>query len=153
MCQATAAGDAIACIAFKGTIPIIRQQKDLVGGSRNCLVLLTYSTVFVLWVSGSEKVQNYVDVIYGWSFTCLTLRKRWNNHIFNFGNRDVSDLNWPKTENSSGPANFVRLFFSLKSVSILKISSLAGWNYIFLKHESELPLQSSDFLGHWSSCT
>ena len=67
------------------------------GGSRNCLVLLTYSTAFVLWVSGSEKVQNYVDVIYGWSFTCLTLRKRWNNHIFNFGNRDVSDLNWPKT--------------------------------------------------------
>ena len=63
LCQATAAGDAIACIAFKGTIAILRQQKDLVGGSRNCLVLLTYSTVFVLWVSGSEKVQNYVDVI------------------------------------------------------------------------------------------
>ena len=36
---------------------------------------------------------SFFDVIYGWSFTCLTLRKidydsRWNNHIFNFGNRD-----------------------------------------------------------------
>ena len=40
LCQATAAGDAIACIAFKGTIPILRQQKDLVGGSKNCLCSL-----------------------------------------------------------------------------------------------------------------
>ena len=50
--------------------PFIMSAKGL-GGSRKWPVLLTFSTVFMLtlWVGGSEKVQNYADVIYGW-FPC-----------------------------------------------------------------------------------
>ena len=42
-----------------GTIPILRQQKDWVGGSRKWPVFLTFSTVFMLirWV-GSKKAKN-----------------------------------------------------------------------------------------------
>ena len=53
-----------------GIIHILRQQKDWVGGSRKCTVLLTFSTVckYADIVQGSsEKVQNYADVIYGCS--------------------------------------------------------------------------------------
>ena len=54
--------------------PYITWAKDWVGGSRKWPVLLMFSTVFVLtshfkWVGGSEKVQNYADVKYGWSLT------------------------------------------------------------------------------------
>ena len=48
-----------------GTIPILRQQKDWVGGTRKRPDLLTFSTVFMLisWVGGVQKVQKYTDVI------------------------------------------------------------------------------------------
>ena len=48
-----------------GTIPVLRQQKDWVGGSRKWPVLLTFSTVFMLirWVGGVQKGQKYADVI------------------------------------------------------------------------------------------
>ena len=40
---------------------------DCVGKSRKWPVLLTFSTVVNIVVSGSEKFQKYSDVIYGWS--------------------------------------------------------------------------------------
>ena len=49
-----------------GTIPILRQQKNWVGGSRKWPVLLTFSTVFVLLirlVDEVQKGQKYGDVI------------------------------------------------------------------------------------------
>ena len=41
-----------------GTIPILRQQNDRVGGVRKWQFLLTFSTIYadVEWVGGSEKV-------------------------------------------------------------------------------------------------
>ena len=47
------------------------QEKDWVGGSKNWPVLLTFSTgpMMTLSVGRSEKVQNYADVIFGWSFS------------------------------------------------------------------------------------
>ena len=52
-----------------GTIPILCQQKDWVGGSRKKPDLLTFSTVFMLirWVGRVQKGQKYADVIQGWS--------------------------------------------------------------------------------------
>ena len=52
-----------------GAIPILRQQKDWVGGFRKWPILLTFSTVFMLirWVGGVQKGQKYADVIQGWS--------------------------------------------------------------------------------------
>ena len=48
--------------------PYTTSAKDWVGGSRKWPVLLTFSTVLMLRYSmgGSEKVQNYADVIFGW---------------------------------------------------------------------------------------
>ena len=50
--------------------PYITSAKDWVGGSIKLPVLLTFSTLSMIiehlkWVGGSEKVQNYADVIYG----------------------------------------------------------------------------------------
>jgi len=52
-----------------GTLSILRQQKDWVGGSRKWPVLLTFNTEFMLirWVGGVQKDQNNADVIWGWS--------------------------------------------------------------------------------------
>ena len=56
---------------LKGTIPILRQLKDWVGGSRKWPVLLTFITVFMLtrWVVGVQKGHKYADVIQGWPLT------------------------------------------------------------------------------------
>ena len=46
-------------------IPILRQQKDWVGGSKKGPFLLTFSTVFMLIrrVGGVQKGQKYANVI------------------------------------------------------------------------------------------
>ena len=44
------------------------------GGSRKLPVLLTFTNMYCIYadiVGGSEKVQNYTDVIYAWSPTQL----------------------------------------------------------------------------------
>ena len=48
-----------------GTIPILRQQKDRVGGFTKYPGLLRFMTVFMLGESmgGSKKVQKYADVV------------------------------------------------------------------------------------------
>jgi len=53
----------------KRNIAILRQQKDWVGGVEKRQFLLTLSTVIMLTVGGSEKVQKYADVIKGWSLS------------------------------------------------------------------------------------
>ena len=52
-------------LSLKGIIPILRQQKDWVGGSRKLPVLLTFSTTLMLIrrVGGVQKGQKYADVI------------------------------------------------------------------------------------------
>ena len=49
-------------LSLKGIIPILRQQKDWVGGSRKLPVLLTFSTTFMR-VGGVQKGQKYAGVI------------------------------------------------------------------------------------------
>ena len=50
------------------------------GGSRKLSVLLTFSTLIMGGcVSGSENVQHYADVIYGWSLTTFFLATMWFN--------------------------------------------------------------------------
>ena len=50
---------------MKGTIPILRQQKDWVGGFRKLTVLLTFGTVFMLTYSPSQSAPTIlVDQVY-----------------------------------------------------------------------------------------
>ena len=51
------------------TINILRQQKDRVGVVGKWQFFLPFSTVIMLTVGGSEKVQKYADVIKGWSLS------------------------------------------------------------------------------------
>ena len=46
-----------------GTIPILRQQRDWVGGIRKMAIFADFQYYSRDWVGGSEKVQKYVDVI------------------------------------------------------------------------------------------
>ena len=48
-----------------GTIPILCQQKDWVGGSRKGPVLLTFIThcIYAGYVGGVQKGQKYADVL------------------------------------------------------------------------------------------
>ena len=69
----------IPLLIFTTTMKLVKGPSiyyvNWVGGSRKWPVLLTFSTVSIFymltlcsgWVGGSEKVQNYGDVIYGWS--------------------------------------------------------------------------------------
>ena len=51
--------------AWQGTIPILRQQMNWVGGVRKWHFLLIFSTIYVevLLVDGSEKIKKFADVI------------------------------------------------------------------------------------------
>ena len=46
-------------------VPILRQQRDWVGGVIKWLILMTFSTFYaaVGWVGASEKFQKCVDVV------------------------------------------------------------------------------------------
>ena len=64
-----------------GTIHILRQQKDVwLGGwvqKRDSFAVVQYriyaDKVGTVKVGGSEKVQNYADIIYGWSLVQMVL--------------------------------------------------------------------------------
>ena len=63
-----------------GTIHILRQRMEWLGGLRKWPFLLTFSILFILpcadntdIVCGSKKVQECADVIYGWSISYLLL--------------------------------------------------------------------------------
>ena len=55
----------LADIRIYGAIPILRQQKDWVGGSKKWQILLTSSTVLMVirWVGRVQKGQNIADVL------------------------------------------------------------------------------------------
>ena len=55
----------MSCKGLQGTIPILRQQRDWVGGVEKWQFLLTFSTIYadVGWVIGSEKVQIRANII------------------------------------------------------------------------------------------
>ena len=65
----------------QGTIPILRQQKDWVGGCFQKKAFFAhvqyciYADIVVGWVGGSEKVQKCADVIQGWSSSNFTGKK------------------------------------------------------------------------------
>ena len=58
-----------------GTIHILRQQKDWMGGVGKWPFLMTIRTVLMptQQVDGSEKVQKYAEVIKGWSHNRICL--------------------------------------------------------------------------------
>ena len=50
-----------------GSIQILRQPKDWMGGLKNCFFAVIQYCIYTVIMGGLERVQKYVDVIYGWS--------------------------------------------------------------------------------------